>query len=1136
MKRIVSLCVFLSIVIATLQAAFLENVPRILTQPDGSKLHCYATGDEYYHYLHDTNGYTIILNPETGYFVYADKIGEKLVPTRFIPGIDNPAKVGLQPKINISAAQWNAKREAFLASVPKSARKMNGDTNTNRGAINNIVIFIRFAGESNLNTSFSTVNNMFNDTTTPTANSMCNYFKAASYGKLNIKTHFYPTPNGNTILSYQDTYSRGYYQPYSVTNTIGYNGDAQRVAREHELLKNAVNFVSSSIPYSLNIDYDNDGYVDNVCFVVKGNVDDWSDLLWPHKWNLYSQYAYINNKLVNVYNFQLEGASSYFSNSVLSHEMFHTLGAPDLYHYYNSTNLQAVGRWDLMHENANPPQHSGAYMKYRYGNWIDSIPEITQSGTYTLNALGTLSNNNVCYKIASRDPNQYYVLEYRNKSQRFEGQLPGSGLLIYRINTLYHGNANYDGVSVFDEVYIYRPGGTHTTDGNLNTAHFSSSVNRSSFDDSTDPYPFLTDGSLSELNISNITANTNNSISFTYTFIPCVKPVNLAVSNIGLQSATLGWIASNSVTHYEIEYGISGFTIGSGIRTVVSSNNHTLTTLTPSTNYDFYVRSICNAIDTGSWSNKGSFTTLCSAQSLPYSEGFESGALPSCWTQEYVSGTLDWTYQTGGWNNTNPPTAHSGSYNATFTYTERGSATKLITPLLNLTTVTNPTLSFWHAQKEYGGDQDELRIYYRENLSSTWILLNSYLSNVDTWTSRTINLPNPSATYQIAFEATSNYGYGVVLDDISVAGVPITYDITVHSNDTIMGIVSGGGNYGVGSSITLTATPKPGYQFVSWNDGNMESSRTITVTQNVTYIATFASTNYEICIITATINDSVMGSTSGHGIYLSGDTITLEAIPAPYHHFVKWGDESIENPRIFVASQSTSYMAIFAPDTFTIAANPNNIEMGSISGCGNYPYNTQLTLTAIASPHHHFIKWDDGDTQNPRTITVTEHLSLTAFFAIDSFTVTAISERITMGNVSGTGIYAYGSSTLLTAAANEGYRFKKWDDDNTENPRTIVVVQDTVHIAYFERSTGIQDVNAPGHIELYPNPTTGTITISAETVQIVTVLDIFGRLMKTFENTKIVDITDLPEGVYTLHITMPKSTTIRKIIKTNSHK
>ena len=49
-------------------------------QPDGTVMPCFASGDEYINYLHDKDGYTIIQDKQTGYYVYAIREGETLAP------------------------------------------------------------------------------------------------------------------------------------------------------------------------------------------------------------------------------------------------------------------------------------------------------------------------------------------------------------------------------------------------------------------------------------------------------------------------------------------------------------------------------------------------------------------------------------------------------------------------------------------------------------------------------------------------------------------------------------------------------------------------------------------------------------------------------------------------------------------------------------------------------------------------------------------------------------------------------------------------------------------------------------------------------------------------------------------------
>ena len=65
------------------------------------------------------------------------------------------------------------------------------------------------------------------------------------------------------------------------------------------------------------------------------------------------------------------------------------------------------------------------------------------------------------------------------------------------------------------------------------------------------------------------------------------------------------------------------------------------------------------------------------------------------------------------------------------------------------------------------------------------------------------------------------------------------YTINVTSANTAQGTVTGGGTYSEGSRVNVTATPKSGFQFDKWSDGNTSASRTINVTQNLSQTASF---------------------------------------------------------------------------------------------------------------------------------------------------------------------------------------------------------------------------------------------------------------------------------------------------------
>ena len=533
-------------------AAYLKDVPMTLTQPDGTVLHCYASGDEFFNYLHDANGYTIMQHPQTGFYVYVDKRDGQLVVTDFVAGRVDPASKNLKPFNLISPEEWIARRKARQAY---DKPVVNRDGIPNHGTLNNLSIFIRFSDDTEFTNSYSDIDNMFNDVS-ENAISMRSYFRSASYGAIEIPTTFYPGHSGDVIISYQDIYPRGYYRPYNgTTNPDGYHNDTEYAEREFSLLERAVNYINDNypVPTDLNIDYDNDGLVDNVCFIVRGNVDSWTSLLWPHQWNLYGKEAYINGKRVWSFNFQLADATDYFNTSVMCHEMNHSLGAPDLYHYNYGLLLYPVGDWDLMGNNAMPPQHCGAYMKMKYGHWLDEIPEITEPGVYTLNPISSATPTNIAYKIQSDDPNQYYVLEYRDNTSLFETALPGSGLLIYRIDTRFEGNADYrPSNGIYDEIYLFRPEGSASANGNLSTAHFSSDVGRTEFSASTNPYPFFTGGTVdNNFKIYNITS-AGNTISFNYGYSnDCEPPTNL-VATVEDNNVSLSWDAADNAVSYNI--------------------------------------------------------------------------------------------------------------------------------------------------------------------------------------------------------------------------------------------------------------------------------------------------------------------------------------------------------------------------------------------------------------------------------------------------------------------------------------------------------------------------------------------------------------------------------------------------------
>lgn len=154
-----------------------------------------------------------------------------------------------------------------------------------------------------------------------------------------------------------------------------------------------------------------------------------------------------------------------------------------------------------------------------------------------------------------------------------------------------------------------------------------------------------------------------------------------------------------------------------------------------------------------------------------------------------------------------------------------------------------------------------------------------------------------------------------------------------------------------------------------------------------------------------------------------GQQVNVTAVPNEHRHFVKWSDGNTDNPRLVMITKDTTFTAEFAYDPYlTLIAD----EKGSVSGAGYYKSNTSCEISATADEHYHFLKWSDGNTDNPRIVTIESDTTFTAEFVIDQHTITVSAAE--GGRAEGAGVYDYGTSVTLTAIPNEHYHFVKWND------------------------------------------------------------------------------------------------------------
>lgn len=289
--------------------------------------------------------------------------------------------------------------------------------------------------------------------------------------------------------------------------------------------------------------------------------------------------------------------------------------------------------------------------------------------------------------------------------------------------------------------------------------------------------------------------------------LPNCLPVTDLTAVPGFNAVMLSWSDPDSSNSYTV----LNMTTGDTLATALTAHSYVVQNLDHSTAYTFGVVANCYATEESPVATINA-QTVCMPFATPFVEDAEGGVVPPCWTQ---SGDCVWRVGTG--DRETAIGAHVGSHNFLITSDSYDGTSKLITPQLNLSNV-GPTvhLSFWHLQRSWVGDNDELSVYYRTSELSSWVLLASYANPIESWTEESLALPNISANYQIAFEFQSGWGKGVAIDDIQIE-VPA-------SCSHVMNLTATPSSHSVLLEWTDTQNAGATYTIYNANSGNVLAS------------------------------------------------------------------------------------------------------------------------------------------------------------------------------------------------------------------------------------------------------------------------------------------------------------------------
>lgn len=236
-----------------------------------------------------------------------------------------------------------------------------------------------------------------------------------------------------------------------------------------------------------------------------------------------------------------------------------------------------------------------------------------------------------------------------------------------------------------------------------------------------------------------------------------------------------------------------------------------------------------------------------------------------------------------------------------------------------------------------------------------------------------------------------------------------------------------------------------------------------------------------------------------------------------------------------------------APTTYTLTVVANNDDWGTVTGSGTYATGTEVTISATANEGYYFDRWNDGDTNATRTVTVTADVTYTANFAEVGhentyYQVTVVSNNDAWGTVSGSGEYMENSQATITATANDGYHFVQWQNAeqvvlSTTATYTFTVIEPVTYTAIFEADDpGAIDDVVSGAMSLYPNPASTSVTLTLDGFEgqvHVDVVDMNGRAVVSSEvhNSSFeFDISALAPGAYFVRVTGERQTAVRKLI------
>ncbi len=391
--------------------------------------------------------------------------------------------------------------------------------------------------------------------------------------------------------------------------------------------------------------------------------------------------------------------------------------------------------------------------------------------------------------------------------------------------------------------------------------------------------------------------------------------------------------------------------------------------------------------------------------------------------------------------------------------------------------------SFSHYELWHGANQTD--VLNRNNTAQKWSVTEDSNLNAITTISTIITGLNLTSDYFVKIWAVDEYGNEATTDLVNVYSPPVvinyTLDVLASTGSGTVDPAVGSHVYEEGTSVNITATPADGWVFNNWLLDNLAggSANPFSLVMNANHNIKAVFTEYvpppptqKTLTIGATIGGTTNPAVGIHN-YDVNSTVNVVATPNDGYRFVRWEENgatlSTQASINVYMSADRSISAFFEeiPVTYdlTIQASTGSGAVDPAVGSHTYAKDASVVITATPVDGWVFDHWTldggSGGSLNPLTLTMAAAHTLKATFTEfvpppptqNTLTISATVGGTTNPSI-GSHNYNVSSTVTVTATADSGYRFVRWERDgaplSTANSVSVVLSTDVTISAIFE--------------------------------------------------------------------------------------